>query len=31
LIHRPAQDFPEIGLSGRRQADRPVARPCAHF
>jgi len=31
LIHRPAQDFLEVGLGGRRQADRPAARPCAHF
>ena len=31
LIHRPAQEFLEVGLGGRRQADRPAARPCAHF
>ena len=29
--HRPAQDLPEVGLRGRSQADRPTARPCAHF
>ena len=27
----PTQDYLEVGLGGRRQADRPDARPCAHF
>jgi len=31
LVHRPAQDFLEVGLGGRRQADRPATRPSAHF
>ena len=31
LVHRPAQDFLEVSLGGRRQTNRPVARPCAHF
>ena len=30
-VHCPAQDFLEVGLGGRRQADRPAARPCAHL
>ena len=31
LVHRPAQDCPEVGPGGGRQADRPAARPCAHL
>ena len=31
LVHRPAQDFLEVGLGGSRQSNRPAARPCAHF
>lgn len=31
LVHRPAQDFLEVGLGDRRQADRPSACSNTHF